>query len=141
MNAAGELLRDLLLADEPTHGIALRTRMLVWGDIVLRTIEIPAGCTLAGARHEHEHVAMMVGAISVLDSGRVLDIVGAHEWVCPPGTMRVGRTHTATAWTTIHRIPHGMTNPVEIERYICGTDAPRLVTQRNPQLPAPDDVQ
>jgi hypothetical protein len=139
----GDELAELearMLAAEPMHGVALTTRMLVWGDIVLRTIEIPAGVLLAGARHDQEHVALMVGAIVVWEGQQVREMLGAHEWVVAPGAKRVGKTLGPTAWTTIHRIPLGMTDPAEIERHIVGEQAPQLVTRRVPKLPRIGDL-
>lgn len=127
-----------MLAAEPAHGIQLATRMLIWGDIVLRTVEIPADTLLAGVVHQQEHLALSVGAIVVWEDGGVREMIGAHEWVSPAGGKRVGRTLAATAWTTIHRIPEGMSDPAEIERYICGADAAKLVTVRNPDVPNSD---
>ncbi len=80
---------------EPKHHFA--------AGMYAREILIPAGCTLTGKIHRHEHINVISkGDISVLTENGIERIQAPATIISKPGTKRVGYAHEDTIWTTFH---------------------------------------
>lgn len=101
MKAAPE---EIKCNPEPVHHFAK--------GIYAREVTIPAGTIVVGEVHKTEHLCIVSkGKITVLTEQGLKTIEAPCTIVSPPGTKRVGVTHTETVWTAIHG-----TNETDIEK-------------------------
>jgi hypothetical protein len=126
--------RGLLTLDQ----VDLKTRNVVIGGMIARTITVPAGCALTGATHRKDHVNIVQGDITVSTDDGMKRLIGQHVLPTKAGMKRVGFAHSDTEWTTIVRTD--LTDIEEIEAEVvveaeklqtrtlqlCRTDLPKL---------------
>lgn len=98
--AAIEAIEKLL---RPLPQVGLHTAHVVNGGVCTRTIRIPAGTFLTGARTEKDHINVVHGDITVTTPAGPLRIQGFHAFPVAAGHKRAGHTHADTYWTTIWR--------------------------------------
>lgn len=79
----------------------LQTRHELSGGVYARSIFIPAGTVLTGARHKKDHVNIVFGDITVSTDDGMKRITGYHVIPTKAGMKRVGFAHADTAWTTV----------------------------------------
>lgn len=71
-----------------------------------REIVIPPDTLMTGKVHKAEHVSVLLsGEITCLTETGMRRIVGPEVFISPPGTKRVGYTHTECRWLTVHLNP------------------------------------
>lgn len=99
------LERALLDAEAAGHGVKLATWHHFADGLVARTIFIPAGTALTGAKHKAESLNIACGDISVTTALGVRRVVGYAVLPSLPGAKRAGIAHTDTYWTTVHLNP------------------------------------
>lgn len=72
----------------------------------VREITIPADTLMTGKVHRAEHVSIMLsGEMTVLTESGMRRVCGPQVFISPPGTKRVGYSHTETRWVTVHLNP------------------------------------
>ena len=103
-----EALESLILQ---VPQVDLQTKHELSGGVYARTIFIPAGTVLTGARHKKDHVNIVFGDITVSTDD---------------GMKRVGFAHSDTAWTTVCQT--GLTDIEAIEEELV-EEAERLQTR------------
>lgn len=82
----------------------------------IREMEIPAGITLTGKIHKHEHpVFLMEGEILVATEDGVIHLIAPQYFISPPGVKRAARTLSDTVWVTIHQNLENITNLGKLE--------------------------
>lgn len=74
------------------------------GGLYARELHIPAGVTLTGKIHKHDHLNfLMKGKISVMTDGGVVKTLEAPAIIpATKGIKRAGYAHTDTTWVTVH---------------------------------------
>lgn len=105
------------------------TTHTVDASLYTRSIHIPAGTWLAGLPHKHDHINICVGDITVWTEAGRKRITGAHIIPATAGTQRIGYTHEATTWVTVHRNDTGGTDIGVIEEALVH-HAEKLQTRR-----------
>lgn len=93
-----EALESLILQ---VPQVDLQTKHELSGGVYARTIFIPAGTVLTGARHKKDHVNVVFGDITVSTDDGMKRITGYHVIPTKAGMKRVGFAHADTAWTTV----------------------------------------
>ena len=68
-----------------------------------RTILVPAGVVLTGARHRHDHTNICTGDITVSTDEGMRRLTGHHVMRTKAGMKRVGFAHQNTVWITIYK--------------------------------------
>lgn len=127
------LTSALLEAEAAGAGVQLQTAHTHAPGLVARTIFIPAGTVLTGARHRQGHINVVWGDISVATDEGVQRLVGYHVLAGKPGVERAGLAHRDTWWTSIHLNPTDTTDVDEIED-MAVEDADQLQRRRLAQL-------
>ena len=107
--------------------IDLQTMSLLAGRVNSRTIFIPAGTVITGAKHNKDSVNIVCGDITVTTDNGPLRITGYHVIPSKAGTKRAGFAHADTYWTTCWQTD--LTDPVEIEDEMSDESA-QLQTRR-----------
>jgi hypothetical protein len=88
--------------------------------LYIREITVPADTVMTGRVHRHEHFSAMVsGEMSTLVDGNIQRISGYRPFIAPPGTKRVGYTHTPVVWLTCHHNPKNLRDIEQIEAMLC----------------------
>lgn len=88
--------------------------------LYMREIRVPADTLMTGRVHKAEHVSVMVsGCMTTLVDGEMRRIEGYHPFIAPPGTKRVGYTHTEMVWLTVHHNPENLRDIAAIEAMLC----------------------
>jgi hypothetical protein len=95
-----EAVKELEAAVLAAPQIDLQTRSLLAGKVNGRTILIPAGTVLTGAKHNKDSVNIVCGDITVTTDNGPLRITGYHVIPSKAGTKRAGYAHADTYWTT-----------------------------------------
>lgn len=91
----------------------VKTRNVIIGRLIARTITIPAGTVLTGARHKRDHINIVQGDITVSTDHGMKRLTGQHTLPTKAGCKRVGFAHADTEWTTICQTD--LTDLAEIE--------------------------
>lgn len=81
--------------------VSLDTTHAMAGGVYARTITIPAGTVLTGAKHKKDHLNIMRGDISVTTDEGVKRFTGQHVIETKAGHKRAGFAHADTLWTTV----------------------------------------
>ena len=81
--------------------VDLKTRNVVTGRMIARTITVPAGTVLTGATHKRDHINIVQGDITVSTDDGMKRLTGQHTLATKAGHKRVGYAHADTEWTTI----------------------------------------
>lgn len=106
-----------------------------------RELSIPAGATVVGKTHRHEHLVQLLSgeAVIVTEHGRE-HVVGPKTWVSPAGVKRALVTLTDCVFFTMH-LNHSNTRDLqEIEDYVIEPDG--LLAHDKPQVSdLSDDIQ
>jgi len=79
----------------------LETTHLVHGSMYARTIFIPAGLVLVGAKTKIENICIVSGDITVSTDAGVVRLTGYHVIPANAGYSRGGFAHADTYWTTL----------------------------------------
>jgi hypothetical protein len=91
--------------------------------IYAREVTIPAGACVTGKIHKHAHLNIVSqGDITVLTENGLKRICAPFTMLSPPGTKRVGWTHSETVWTTIHPNPTDSRDLAELEARFIAPD-------------------
>ena len=93
--------------------VDLNTRNIIIGRMIARTITIPAGKVLTGAKHKKDHINVIQGDITVSTDDGLRRLTGQHVLATKAGQKRVGVAHADTEWTTI--VQTDLTDLAEIE--------------------------
>lgn len=126
--AAGiEALQALMLG---LPQIDLQTSQVVNGKVCARTIFIPAGTDLIGARANKPHINVVMGDIAVTTDAGPVRITGHRVFAAPAGHKRAGRAFADTHWTTIWFTE--LTEPEAIEDEM--TDEAAMLQTRRPGI-------
>lgn len=107
--------------------VDLQTKHELSGGVYARTIFIPAGTVLTGARHKKDHVNIVFGDITVSTDDGMKRITGYHVIPTKAGMKRVGFAHADTAWTTVCQTE--LTDIEEIENELV-EEAEKLQTRQ-----------
>lgn len=107
--------------------VDLQTRHELSGGVYARTILIPAGTVLTGARHKKDHVNIVFGDITVSTDDGMKRITGYNVIPTKAGMKRVGFAHADTAWTTVCQTE--LTDIEEIENELV-EEAEKLQTRQ-----------
>jgi hypothetical protein len=110
-----QLQRSMLALEAQGLGVTLDTWHSFADGMVARTILIPAGTCLTGAKHKAAHLNIACGDITVSTAQGMQRITGYHVLPGVPGVQRVGMAHADTIWTTVHLNPTNTTDLAEIE--------------------------
>lgn len=95
LEACMHQMPDLQIEIKPVHHFCK--------GLYAREITIPAGSTLVGKIHKHEHINIISkGEISVMTENGIERIKAPATIISKPGIKRVGYAHEETVWTTIH---------------------------------------
>lgn len=81
--------------------VDLRTTHALSGGLYARTIYIPAGTVLTGAKHKKDHINVLMGDITVSTDDGMKRLTGYHVLPTQAGAKRAGYAHSDTCWTTI----------------------------------------
>lgn len=81
--------------------VDLQTQMMLHGGMAARTILIPAGCALTGAKTNLDNVCILVGDITVTTDSGMKRLTGFHVIPACAGLKRAGYAHSDTYWTTV----------------------------------------
>lgn len=81
--------------------VDLGTTHALAGGVYARTILIPAGVVLTGARHKKDHINVMQGDISVSTDDGVKRLTGQHVITTKAGMKRAGYAYADIVWTTL----------------------------------------
>jgi hypothetical protein len=81
--------------------VDLQTQMMLHGGMAVRTIRIPAGVALTGAKTKRANLCIVIGDISVTTDLGVVRLTGFHVIPADAGLKRVGYAHADTLWTTV----------------------------------------
>jgi hypothetical protein len=100
--------------------------LLVHGQMVARTIFIPAGTILTGVLTNCDNVCVVCGDITVTTDDGPKRLTGYAVIPAKAGAKRAGVAHADTWWTTIHHTK--LTDPVAIENEM--TDEPDMLQSR-----------
>ena len=74
-----------------------------FGGLYARALHIPAGVTLTGKIHKHDHLNfLMKGRISVMTDEGVKELEAPAIIPATKGIKRAGYAHTDTTWVTVH---------------------------------------
>lgn len=92
--------------------------------VYVRTIFIPAGTTIIGKIHKHQHANVLSqGEVLVYtEAGGVEHLKGPLTMVSPAGCKRAVQALTDTTWTTIHSNPDDETDLDKIEDWVIAKD-------------------
>lgn len=120
---------ELLKLEGQGHGVVLETWHHFADGLVARTIFIPAGATLTGAEHRHEHLNICAGDISVWTEHGMQRLTGYHVLPSLPAAKRAGHAHADTWWTTVHANPGNERDIAKLEDALV-VDAHRLQSRR-----------
>ena len=80
--------------------VDLGTQHELSGKVYARTIYIRAGVVLTGAKHNHDHINIVFGDITVSTDEGMKRLTGYHVLPTKAGMKRVGFAHAGTYWTT-----------------------------------------
>jgi hypothetical protein len=97
-----------------------------------RTIVIPAGAALAGAKTNLDNICVVSGDIMVTTHNGPMRLTGTHVLPAAAGYKRAGVALSETTWTTIW--PTELSDITEIENEMTD-EAEKLQTRK--MLPAP----
>ena len=125
---------ELFALEARGEGVQLETWHTHAEGMVARSIRIPAGVALSGARHLADHIASCFGDISVMTEEGVQRLRGYHVLPAAKGLKRVGFTHADTIFTTYHLNPTNERDPGRIEAML--VEHPEQL-QRRRVLPQP----
>ena len=82
-----------------------------------REMIIPAGTTLTGKIHKHDHfIFLMMGEILVATEEGVIHLKAPQYFVSPAGVKRAARTLKDTVWVTVHSNIKNVTDLFELEK-------------------------
>lgn len=90
---------EALLLDVPQR--SLNTSHVVHGGMCARTILIPAGTVLTGARTNKHNMCILSGDITVTTDQGPRRLTGFHVIPASAGLKRAGIAHADTYWTTV----------------------------------------
>lgn len=96
-----------------TPQVDVDTRHALAGEVYARTIHVPAGVVMVGARHLHDHINIFVGDVSFRTDQGMKRLTGFNVLPTKGGMKRVGYFHTPTSWTTVSHTK--LTDLAEIE--------------------------
>lgn len=115
-------MSDLQLADKvralealnlQVPQVDLRTTMFAHAGMGARTIFVPKGTTITGAKTNIANVCIVSGDITVTTEDGPKRMTGFHVLKAGAGFKRAGFAHEDTWWTTIW--PTALTDPNEME--------------------------
>jgi hypothetical protein len=81
--------------------VDLSTTTLLHGGMCTRTIFIPAGVALTGAKTNKANVCILQGDITVTTDAGPRRLTGFHVIAADAGLKRAGYAHADTYWTTV----------------------------------------
>ena len=81
--------------------VDLRTEHALFDGHYARTIFIPAGTVLIGARHKTDHMNVAMGDITVTTDSGPTRLTGMNIIPTRAGSKRAGYAHADTVWITI----------------------------------------
>lgn len=79
----------------------IHTQHALSGKCYARTIHVPAGITMVGAKHLHDHINIFVGDVTFRTETGMKRLTGFHVLPTKAGMKRVGYFHKPTSWTTV----------------------------------------
>jgi hypothetical protein len=120
---------ELLKVEAAGAGVDIGAVHHFAGNLVSRTIYIPAGTCLTGAAHLAGHLNIAAGDITVWTEAGMRRLTGYHVLPSAPGAKRVGYAHRDTWWTTVHLNPTVGEDVAAIEDLLI-EDAHRLQARR-----------
>lgn len=102
-----------------------------WADgMYCRELFRPAGTTIVGKVHKHEHFYIVLsGIVTIVGDGKRETIEAPAIFVSPPGTKRAVFAHTDAICITVHRTDSRDLD--EIERELIEPDEKALFDARN----------
>lgn len=120
MTAIATAERDKSMATLKTHLLKLpqlmiETKHLIHGGMYARTIFIPAGTVLTGAKTNLKNICTVSGDISVSTDAGVVRLTGYHVIPANAGYSRAGFAHADTYWTTVFMTTNDDLDAIENE--------------------------
>lgn len=110
--------------------VDLQTAHVVNGKVCARTIFIPAGTDLIGAKVNKDHINIVAGDIVVTTDTGPVRITGHRVFASPAGHKRAGRAFADTYWTTIWHTSLTDVDAIEDEM----TDESAMLQTRRPGI-------
>lgn len=91
----------------------------------LRVLTLPAGCTVVGKIHRHDHyLAVLSGHAEVVDGFSRFDVKAGYSGTSPAGAKRAIYCYEETTFLTVHKNPSDTRNLSTIEaEHIAPDDA------------------
>jgi hypothetical protein len=107
---------ELQRREDAGLGVAIETWHHFTPGMLARTILIPAGVTLLGAKHKEPHIVIVHGDLSVnTDDEGMQRLTGYHVFPSMPGAQRIMHAHADTWMTTLHQNPDDCRDLATIE--------------------------
>ena len=106
-------VRDLEACNLQVPQVDLQTRMFAHAGMGARTIFVPKGTTITGAKTNIANICVVSGDITVTTEDGPKRMTGFHVLQAGPGFKRAGYAHEDTWWTTIW--PTALTDPKDME--------------------------
>lgn len=96
--------------------------------LYLRVLTLPAGCTVVGKIHRHDHyLAVLKGHAEVVDGFSRFDVEAGYSGVSPAGAKRAIHCYEETTFLTVHKNPSNTRDLSAIEaEHIAPDDAETL---------------
>lgn len=93
--------------------------------LYLRVLTLPAGCTVVGKIHRHDHyLAVLKGHAEVVDGFSRFDVEAGYSGVSPAGAKRAIHCYEETTFLTVHKNPSNTRDLSAIEaEHIAPDDA------------------
>lgn len=104
---------DAVLCKMPQ--VDLLTEHALCGAVYARTVYMKADQVVVGATHKSDHIAVVIGDVSVRTDEGLVRLTGHHVLMSKAGTRRAVYAHADSVWSTFHHTEQTELDAIEDE--------------------------